>query len=240
MTVKYVDALIQFTNDSGSEWIATNPVPKYYLIYDPDSNIIKKGNDIDLYDNLPIWLDLNVLESIYAKVKSKIDPLIFEDNTDHPNKLVILNKNKKLSIATISKEELTLWINTIIQIHTNEELPDSLLISSNILPPYIYGPKEYSLNRNVTLVAYSISLFGDTNDLQYEWELPNGDINHSQSITYYIPNDFHLIGTKLLFKCKAISKIGFSSVTSTFEIEVKKSELESEPYITNLEMKNVF
>lgn len=240
MTVKYVDALIQFTNDSGSEWITTNPVPKYYLIYDPDSNIIKKGNDVDLYDDLPIWLDLNILESIYTKVKSKIDPLIFEDEGEYPNKLVVINKDKKLSIATVSKEELILWINTIVQLHTDDELINIPLISSNILPPYIYGPKQYSLDKNITLIAYSISLFGDTDDLQYQWILPNNDIVNSQSISYYIPNDTLLIDTKLTFQCKAISKIGFSSPVSIFEIEVKGSYLENEPYITNLEVKKIF
>ena len=238
MSVNKVDALVQFTNDAGSEWEVTSIVPQDFLVYDTTNNIIKKGNGSQTIENLPVWLDLNVLEDIYNNVKDKIDPLIFDE--ENINKLAIITTDGKISITDINKDDFETWINTILSLNTEEGINESPLITSNILPPYINAPNQSYIGSIMTLEAYSISLFGDTSQLTYEWTLPDSSTIQSQSISYTIDDDSSLINTELVFKCKAISKTGFSSLESEFKLTVKGSSVDKSPCIRNTRLTKQF
>ena len=88
--------------------------------------------------------------------------------------------------------------------------------------------------------AYSISLFGDTSQLTYEWTLPDSSTIQSQSISYTIDDDSSLINTELVFKCKVISKTGFSSLESEFKLTVKGSLVDKSPCIRNTRLTKQF
>lgn len=214
--VTRIDALIQHTNKNGeslTDW--TDPIPINLLVYDETNNLIKKGDGINSFNDLPVWLDFAQLTEL-ANVGSYIENIFLDENLD---KLIIIDILGHVSITTsMTNTELIDIINNLPTIIATAG-------GSNITVPIITGPIKKKINSSFELSAVSFSAYNGEQMFNYEWLLPDDSVIINNSISYVIPNDINLIGDILTFKCKGISaEFGFKSKFTTHEVEIGDSD----------------
>ena len=239
MVIQNIEALVQFTNENGENWIESEILPENLLVYDDINRVFKKGNGSDLYNDLPIWIDINSLENIYNNAII-IDFDIFSgENLD---KIIIINKDQKITISDLTLTELKKIYNLINNIG-DDNYDETIRISNVIKITFFNYSDKVLLNSTMMLAADSINACNVTdNDLEYKWYI-NDELyeDNSKVISYTIPDDINLVGSIIEVKCIVYCEmLNISSIEKKVEIEIVDNGDLVKPIILNTAITEVF
>lgn len=67
-----INAVIQFSGATGATWSnLTTPVPNGLITIESDTKVMKRGDGVTLYANLPVFFDLNSLITLMGNTVHK-------------------------------------------------------------------------------------------------------------------------------------------------------------------------
>ena len=101
--ISKIDALVQVGRARGQVWSNPNiAVPEYMLVYDTDTRIIKQGDGVTLYHELPVYLDLNKIEDISTFYQAYFTPL----STGQAGNIIVINSTgTKITPSTYNLDD---------------------------------------------------------------------------------------------------------------------------------------
>jgi microcystin-dependent protein len=96
-----INALCSFPSGTDAEWrMLTTPLPVNNIFYATDTNILKRGDGIHLWEELPTFLDIDAIDTTNEYLEKMI-PL---DGT-HISKMLMTSEDGKSIIPTIISPE---------------------------------------------------------------------------------------------------------------------------------------
>jgi len=169
--------------------------------------IFKLGVGDKKYNELPEFMRFSLFEELYKINRFKN---LTASDIGH---LLFINTNKEVERSDILKTDLEAFMEAI----------SLLTLKTAVTRPIITGQKDIRYGDSMTLYAKSLSAYrysGIKVD-RYVWQLPDESITEGDDITYAIPNDFGLVGTTTMFKCKAIDVLDNESDWEEFEVNIE-------------------
>lgn len=172
-----------------------------------DDLVFKLGTGTLKYNELPEFMRFSLFNELYKINKFK--DLLAGDI----NHLLFINANKDIESSSVTKDDLEDFVNQIA----------TLTLKTAVTPPIITGQSIIQYGTSLTLYAESVSAYkySGIKITRYIWELPDDSITEGENITYEIANDFGLVGTTILFRCKAIDSLDNESDWSELEVSIE-------------------
>ncbi len=104
-----INAVIQFSGATGATWTnLTVPVPSGLITIESDTGIMKRGDGVTLYSNLPVFFNLSTLTTLMSNVLQKNSPLA--QTTDLTSTTGIFSVNAAGNVVLMTPADLFSWL----------------------------------------------------------------------------------------------------------------------------------
>lgn len=104
-----INACLQFTGATAAVWAnLTTPLPNGLVTIESDTGIMKRGDGVTLYANLPVFFNLSTLTTLMSGVVSKTAPAAASGDLE--NTLMLFGVNAAGNVVQVSAADLWTWL----------------------------------------------------------------------------------------------------------------------------------
>lgn len=104
-----VNAVIQFTGATGAVWTnLTTPVPNGIVTIESDTGIMKRGDGVTLYANLPTFFNLSTLTTLMTGTVQKTAAAALSGDLE--NTLTLFGINASGNVVRVTAADVWNWL----------------------------------------------------------------------------------------------------------------------------------